>query len=60
MTRQDPKHPRLTALKSIALLRKVEKARGSGDPYDKNNALDLVAEQLESNIAADLTKRRKR
>jgi hypothetical protein len=56
----DPKYPRLTPLKSIALLRKVEKARGSGELYEKNNTLETVAEQLEQHIAADLTKRRRR
>jgi len=57
---QDPKHPRLTALKAISLLRKVEKARGSAEVYVKNDALEQAATQLEHHIAADVTRRRKR
>lgn len=56
----EPKRPRLTPLKAIALLRKVEKSRGSGDLYDKNYALETVADALESHIAAELMKRKRR
>ncbi len=58
--KQEAKHPRLTALRAIPLLRKLEKARGSGDSYEKNNALEEAAQQLEAHIAADLTRRRRR
>lgn len=56
----DPKHPRLSPLRALALLRRVEKARGSNELYEKNNTLEEVASQLEQHVSAELVKRRRR
>lgn len=57
--KQPSKHPRLTALRALALIRKVEKARGSSEESAKNMVLQDVALILEDHIAADIVRRKK-
>jgi len=58
--KQEPKHPRLTPVRAVQLLRVVANARGHGDSYEKNAALDRVAEELSEHITAELVSKRRR
>ena len=60
MAKTEPKHPRLTPLRAIELLRVVERAVGEPALHIKNNALLDVAGQLQEHIAAELVSKRRR
>lgn len=58
--RQEPRHPRLTALRALNLLCDVTRAKHASVVVVKDQVLDDVARQLEEHIKADLVRRRKR